>query len=435
MLNRINKFLIAQTEIAFCKKRLFALRNPKGHSSEALFGLVAAIALQCGGWFWHLTAQIKYTSPGLVFQTVDDDKFMAIQTLSFLFALIYLWGISKSGSLQWAVFNTLSETPIIPGARERVNEIREFIWQQKSAEGAIRGRPFEGETQRAQAYRENLRINQPMQYGYQHAQVLLNDDNEQWEDTLDFRAVSGSDRVLIEFKKDPKAFVEKYFPQSQSLTRHYLERATINGQTNMKFILNSLLIPRRKTLSVEVLKNILYTLVHAQGFPAVSGAQGIYNETISKQFENYSDAEIGKVFTRPYLFSDYASLICSPPIPFPVFTSMEQIYANVLVVKNTINPEVLDLDQKVFKGLTVKHLKSKRDYEQCGEKFGNCVRGKFKEQNSTDFITFYNDEDPVACIELGSGMRILEAKGIRNEYLRPGLIDVINDIISQGKVS
>lgn len=292
----------------------------------------------------------------------------------------------KDGSLYLLLFKRLSESTIIPGRSYRNSEI-------------------------------NLRYNDHMR----RFEPRSNPQNKIQEDLRK--------EIIEEFKKNPKSFVEKHFYPSQSLVRHYLEKALVDGMPNVAFIYNTLLIPKRKELPVECLKNLFYCFSHASSRALVPAKYYLDNSHVSKLFKKYSHPQITSLFSRPYSFTLYAELIQNNDNPLEVESTLGQVCDNVMLVDNVINPSILELDQKTINGLTVKVLRTKREYIRCGNTFGNCVRSNFVKENVTDYITFYQGQMPLVCAELGENLAIIEIKGVRNSVLSSSVINQVNKIL------
>jgi hypothetical protein len=228
-------------------------------------------------------------------------------------------------------------------------------------------------------------------------------------------ASSRSDELINEFKKDPKAFVENYFQPGQSLARHFLQRASLDGQINLAFIFNALLIPYRKTLPVENLKAIFNAICQNTELPPIALCFTVIDEQKGERlFQKYSAQNLTLVFTKYIDFKAYWMLLEKSSDPFEVYRSINQIVDHTLGKEFYNNPGIYKANGHSYKQMRVKVLKVKQDYDQIAQDFTNCLKSFYGDKYTGDIVCFYKEGFPMYCLELSHNFKLVEIKGPLN---------------------
>ena len=239
-----------------------------------------------------------------------------------------------------------------------------------------------------------------------------------------------SPKGLIEdFKSDPKGFISYYFNSHQSLIKHYLMKAYVDDQVNESFVFNSLLIPRRKTLPTESLKNILYTISNLERYPYMLRKQFTDPDFMNKPFSSYTDAQLTLVFTRPFNVDVLFKTVTLTQEVFPVCSSVGEIADHVLIKREFQNQDIHKMDNQVFDGFRFRLLKTAKDYKDCGNIFSNCAKSYFSK--NSDMLMVFKDNEPFACVEVVNRGEICEIKGPSNATLNFLEIRSIRRIVKQ----
>lgn len=226
--------------------------------------------------------------------------------------------------------------------------------------------------------------------------------------------------VLEKAKKDFEnlaLFVENNFQKSQSLTRFIGERLKDqNGNVSPYHLLFLLSIPKRKSLSIDAIKDIIQSALQHESTVDLYEQQGLNEvltnpDLVATQFSNYSEEQLKKILTNKYTPQEYCKWLNTVLIEDKETDSELKFINQILnnTKRNLANEKVLSLDGKNVNGFTFKVLKTKFDYESTRNDFKNCIFTYFAKKQY-DIFTVYKDSKPMACVSVDGTLRITEMK-------------------------
>lgn len=219
--------------------------------------------------------------------------------------------------------------------------------------------------------------------------------------------------ILNEYKSNPKKFCRNYLNKSGSgFLNFFKERAVIEGELNPDFIFYAVSIPKVKDLSIDSLRKILLA------YQPLNLNAPLDLET---KFQNYSFRDIERIFTTPF---NRAFLLKLPSGILPVeksFLSLEDA-----LTEKDVPPKFKTIHNKIISNFHFKVLLSKKDYEEAGINFINCLKNYF--DHSVVVLTVHVGTKPLACISLKDG-KIQEIKGVNNQECkeREGIINILRE--------
>jgi len=240
--------------------------------------------------------------------------------------------------------------------------------------------------------------------------------------------LSNLSNMVKSFNENPQEFIRNNFNKNQSFIRFYLEKAFLDGSPQFKFIRNSLLVPKRKTINPESLKKILISLY--SGAPYIQDSNFPKESFIEQIFEKYTEQQIETLFCKRFETKEFEifweQIHKDKVLNLPICDSFREFG---LESKKIIPREILEMDLNVA-DLNPKLLKTKRDYDEASSIFSNCVKTYFDRQS---YVVTYSGKDnrPVACVNFNNDKKILEMSGFRNASLDRSLKKKILDVFQK----
>lgn len=294
---------------------------------------------------------------------------------------------------------------------------------------AQHGANFQGRTMSLVEYQEMLRRER-----YQPAPPTPRKPYEIYEDEL-------KEKV-----KNLQSFTEEFFTRSQSLARFLGESLKDEkGELNMFLLRTILLIPKRKTLSIDAVKSIVQSAKQLQ-----DSGSGFYNRDIlmglSKDpdimallFKNYSEQDLKTLLTNRYTGDQFFKWIIQ--VAEEGYTENPNVKFIAHIVDNPPRKLVIsklkDLESLPMEnGYSFKVFSKKNDFVQAKEDFKNCIMSYF-ERRDTDTFGLYQNGNPVACVSISPRFEILQIKAPFNNQASVAHVAVVRSALSliQNKAS
>ena len=240
-----------------------------------------------------------------------------------------------------------------------------------------------------------------------------------WFDLQNFNSENAKEKLLRLFNKDSSSFI-----------RFYLERSRTKKEIDYGFINFSLLIPKRRELSLDTLKTILiaqsasaenqHIVNQSIEFTGLSQEDLESGALIDKAFINYSEDQIKKLFTRRYHMVFLYNIISrlkhqADDLVIPVLDTLEEIDTHLR--ENTARKMYRKELKKL--PLTIGNLK----YELIthnnqriliGKEFDNCLR--HSSYDNSDLILVHEGSSSLAVVEL-CAVGLNQIKGHHNQNL------------------
>jgi len=191
-----------------------------------------------------------------------------------------------------------------------------------------------------------------------------------------------------------------------------------------------MMIPRRKSLPIESLKQILSCLSYLQQTtPIFDWTNPGTEQKINYLFKNYTDKDITELFTRGTSSEDFLRLYNNlyQIQELPVLKTFNQL-SMLFVDKPLINKQLIELKKhQLSNGAKFHFLLNYEDYKKASVEFSNCVHSYF--DKSCDIITCYLGQDPLACISILKDGKIGEIAGYKNSPVSDKLEQEIKDLV------
>ena len=322
---------------------------------------------------------------------------------------------------------------ILPGSQNRVNEIRAFfearypkrrvsVWEERGMYEFRRTR-INAEQQR-RAGSEGVVIVPPPQPPplKPHIQYLKDLDEEM---------------------KNLPEFVKNNFSNSQSLTRFIGESLkNEKGELNVLFLRVLLLIPKRKTLSVDTLRSIIQSAKQlVDGNLTRELENTVYinlsksPEIVAEKFKDYSESDLKTLLTNRYsaeLFFKWIHMVAVQGIDSdPKAKFLYNVVENkprALAHKNLLDLEKSHLPA----GVSIKVFNLKSDFEKAKEHFKNCILSYY-DRPTIDTFGLYKNGQPWACVSIDTSLNPVEIKAPFNNHPDTEAVLLVKKALSEFK--
>lgn len=238
---------------------------------------------------------------------------------------------------------------------------------------------------------------------------------------------------------DVKIFVKEHFTDSQSLTRFMKERLQRPGESSldMDFLYFSLLIPKRKELSIEGIKNILLAYPGIKNNPYYEKLPRFLtnNDLLSKSFKHYSESDLKKLFCRRYHAQDFFDMILKlvkTPIELPVMDNFKEL--NTFLSQNLVSglhhPVLTKLHNQCVGEFKLTLLSTEEDYILWARKLENCIQRSYWDLEEVDIIGIYRGRQFYGALSFRLG-NFEQIKGFKNYELNKEDVTTIMTFIQQ----
>lgn len=217
-------------------------------------------------------------------------------------------------------------------------------------------------------------------------------------------------------------FTENYFQKSQSLTRFFKERIHKPGENQLDwdFFLFSLMIPHRKTISVEGLKHILlaYPGIHTNLWWEQIPITALNTNLLTEAFQSYDEKAMKKLLCRRYDSQDFLEtidLLSKSPQTLPLFENFKEIKT---FLKNQSFSGLHHPQIKPVHGLKKGPyqffiLSKEEDYKLWATKLDNCIERTYWLLDDVDIIGITKNNNFYAALSFRNG-KFEQIKKIRN---------------------
>ena len=238
---------------------------------------------------------------------------------------------------------------------------------------------------------------------------------------------------------DAKNFVSNNFNSSQALLRFFKERFQKPGENvlDQDFLYFSLLIPKRRELSVEGLKTILLSYPGIKDNPFYNKlSRGLLDNTLlSESFKNYNEGDLKKLFSRRYSPVDYFEVISklsNHNLELPVMDNFKEllVFLNQNHLSHLHHPILSRLHNQKMNTLTFVLLNSKEEYNLWAKKLNNCIERSYWEMDDVDIIGVYRGRQFYGALSFRLG-NFEQIKGYSNLDLPKEEVDQIVEFIKE----
>ena len=219
-------------------------------------------------------------------------------------------------------------------------------------------------------------------------------------------------------------FINEHFQTSGQFKRFFFERVMDNGKIIGDKLLFLLLIPRRKEMPIDHLKQIIIGCNNVKFEISFDERlklnQIVTTNHVNRLFAKLSDDQIKMIFTRPFDAEDYINLIIETTEPLEPSRTMSELIDSAIVNPENANRRLRHsyLSKiKENKTYNFQVLLSKRDFNRASRDFSNCVKNYHDFSCDVFTVTDFNG-NPVACVKI-QNHKITEIAGYKNNDVNP----------------
>lgn len=247
--------------------------------------------------------------------------------------------------------------------------------------------------------------------------------------------------ILEHSGSDLDLFLKKNFNFTNHFKRFFLERIYRDDEIDTNKLLLLMLLPRKKELSHDVLREIMLTITFIDLYKELSETEintlmNIGDDKLNFFFNKLSQDQIRLIFTRPFDLDEYIELLLDLnelSAELDPANNMSDLIKNA---PSTLKKTEARLVHKFLKDLKsdefeINILLTPKSFERASKLFSNCVAIYFNRFHSDIFIVT-KDRTPIACVEI-SNNKIVQIAGKQNQPLAPQINDHIYDIFEKAK--